>query len=111
MAYDELLAQQVREHLSGQPALHERKMFGGLSFMVDGHMVVSVSIGDADLLVRVDPHEGNRLLNHPGISRGVMGNGKTMAAGWLAVQVSELDSTCNIEQLLDLALAHREASG
>lgn len=51
MAYDEGLAQRVREIIDGRPAITERKMFGGLAFMADGHVFVGV-LGER-LMVRL----------------------------------------------------------
>ena len=42
MAYDENLAGRIRERMLGQPGLSERKMFGGLAFMLDGHMCFGI---------------------------------------------------------------------
>ena len=54
MAYDEALAARVRDELGGEPGVTERKMFGGLGFMVDGHMAVAAG-STGDLMVRADP--------------------------------------------------------
>jgi TfoX/Sxy family transcriptional regulator of competence genes len=51
VAYDEALAQRVREALSGEDGVTERKMFGGIAFMVGGNMALGVR--DADLMVRL----------------------------------------------------------
>jgi len=59
MAYDEDLAERIRE-IVGEP-LREMKMFGGLAFLVNGHMAVAVS-GKGGLLVRVDPDQSDRLV-------------------------------------------------
>src|SRR6185312_15187135 len=61
MAYDEELAARVRELVSDEPALAEKKMFGGLAFLVGGNMAVGVS-GQGGLLVRVDPEESDELV-------------------------------------------------
>jgi len=53
MAYDEGLSQRVREALADQPGVVEKRMFGGLVFMVNGHM--SVGVTHSDLMVRVGP--------------------------------------------------------
>ena len=53
MAYDEDLADRMREALSGQPGVDERRMFGGLAFMVNGNMACGI-VGD-ELMVRVGP--------------------------------------------------------
>ena len=54
MAYDEELAGRIRAELAGEPGLTERKMFGGLGFMLDGNMAVAAS-GQGGMMVRVDP--------------------------------------------------------
>ena len=54
MAYDELLADRIRDALSGEESLREQKMFGGLAFMVRDRMVVCVGTENRALLVRVD---------------------------------------------------------
>lgn len=51
MAYDENLAERVRHVLAGEPGLTERKMFGGLAFMLEGHMCCGI-VGD-DLMLRL----------------------------------------------------------
>lgn len=64
MAYDEGLAQRVRELLEDQPALEERKMFGGLAFMLQGNMACG-ALGDA-LIVRVGPEAHDEVMALPG---------------------------------------------
>ena len=61
MAYDETLAQRIRERLAGIPSLREVKMFGGLSFMVDGHIVAFAS-RSGDMMVCCPPEDEARLL-------------------------------------------------
>ena len=63
MAYDEAIADRIRDHLSGLPSLTERKMFGGLAFMVNGNMACG-PVGDA-LIVRVGPEAYDDALSHP----------------------------------------------
>ena len=81
MAYDEELAERVRGLLPSEP-VGEQAMFGGLAFLVGGHMALAVS-GQGGLMVRCDPAESDRLLAEPGASRMEM-RGKEMA-GWLRV--------------------------
>ncbi len=64
MAYDEDLAGRVRELISAEVGVTERPMFGGLAFLVDGHMAVAVS-GRGGLMVRVDPSQLARLCARP----------------------------------------------
>ena len=63
MAFDEALADRIREVLAAHEAVTERKMFGGIAFMVAGNMAVGV-IGD-DLMVRLDPADAERALDEP----------------------------------------------
>lgn len=63
MAFDEVLAERVRVALADAPELHERKMFGGIAFMVSGHMACGV-IGD-ELVVRLGEEGVERALHLP----------------------------------------------
>ena len=81
MAYDEGLATRVRDVLGGQPGLAERRMFGGLAFLVDGNMACGVR-GD-DLMVRVAAGTAEAMLAEPGARPSDMG-GRPMK-GWLLV--------------------------
>ncbi|WP_097651935.1 TfoX/Sxy family protein [Candidatus Chloroploca asiatica] len=63
MAFDDNLARRVREMLAEQPALRERKMFGGLAFMLAGNMCCAI-LGD-ELLVRVGPERYPEALAQP----------------------------------------------
>ena len=81
MAYDEELAERIRGLLPGVPVT-EQKMFGGLAFLVGGHMAVGVS-GQGGLMVRCDPADTERLVAEPGAGPFEM-RGKAMN-GWLRV--------------------------
>jgi len=63
MAFDETLAERVREALAGRADVGERRMFGGIAFMVAGNMAVGI-VGD-DLMVRLDPEDAERALAGP----------------------------------------------
>jgi TfoX/Sxy family transcriptional regulator of competence genes len=63
MAYDEALADRVRDALGAREGVAERKMFGGIAFMVGGNMAVGV-IGE-DLMVRLDPADAGKALGEP----------------------------------------------
>jgi TfoX/Sxy family transcriptional regulator of competence genes len=89
MAYDEDLAERIREALAGEPAVTEKKMFGGLAFLIGGHMAVSAS-GQGGLLLRVDPQRTAELMKDPHARRFEM-RGREMD-GWLRVDPSGLDS-------------------
>lgn len=81
MAYDEGLAYRIRELVDGQPGLVEKKMFGGLSFMVQGNMACGVI--KEDLVVRVGPESDEAALALPH-ARPFDFTGKPMA-GWIMV--------------------------
>ena len=81
MAYDEELAERIRGLLPDVPVT-EQKMFGGLSFLIGGHMSVAAS-GKGGLMLRCDPEDTERLVAEPGASRFEM-RGKEMD-GWLRV--------------------------
>lgn len=82
MAYDQDLADRVREQLAGAQAA-EKVMFGGLAFFVGGNLAVAAS-GRGGLLVRVDPAESDRLLGEPDVEPMQMGRRAPMK-GWLHV--------------------------
>jgi TfoX/Sxy family transcriptional regulator of competence genes len=82
MAYDEHLANRIRELLAGDEGVTEMAMFGGLAFLLGGNMAVAAS-GQGGLLVRVGPAEGERLLSSTHVSAMVM-RGREMK-GWLRV--------------------------
>lgn len=63
MAYDEALADRVRDALAPRADVTERKMFGGIAFMLGGNMAVGV-IGD-DLMVRLEPSDADKALAEP----------------------------------------------
>jgi TfoX/Sxy family transcriptional regulator of competence genes len=89
MAYEEKLAGRIRELVAGESALTEKKMFGGLAFLVDGNMAVAAS-GQGGLLVRVDPAESDSLVESSPARLMEMG-GRTMT-GWLRVDTEHVQT-------------------
>jgi len=87
MAYDEELAGRIRELVVGEPALTEKKMFGGLAFLVDGNMAVAAS-GQGGLLVRVDPAESDALVG--GSNARLMEMRGRQMPGWLRVDTDDV---------------------
>ena len=83
MAYDEDLATAIRALVSAERGLTERKMFGGLAFLIGGNMAVAAS-GQGGLLVRVDPDQSAALLADPSASLMEM-RGRAMP-GWIRVE-------------------------
>lgn len=85
MAYDEDLAERLREIVAGERGVTEKKMFGGLAFLINGHMSVSAS-GKGGLMLRVDPARTAELLARPKAEPFEM-RGKSMD-GWLRVDTA-----------------------
>jgi hypothetical protein len=89
MAYDQELADRIRRLIGGDPDLTEKKMFGGLAFLIGGHMAVAAS-GHGGAMVRVDPQDSAGLIATTPASMVVM-RGREMP-GWLRVGSGDLDS-------------------
>jgi TfoX/Sxy family transcriptional regulator of competence genes len=87
VAYDEELATRIRALVGGEAGVSEKKMFGGLAFLVGGNMAVAAS-GQGGLLVRVDPAASDELVATTGAELMEM-RGRTMQ-GWLRVPTDEL---------------------
>jgi TfoX/Sxy family transcriptional regulator of competence genes len=82
MAYDEHLADRVRELIAGERGVAEKRMFGGLAFFVDGNMSVCVS-GQGGLMVRVPREDTEKLLGRDHVEPMVMAGRETR--GWLRI--------------------------
>ena len=85
MAYDEDLADRIRALLPARAKVTEKKMFGGLAFLINGNMAVSAS-GQGGLLLRVDPAQTESLIDEPLVRRFEM-RGREMD-GWLRVDAA-----------------------
>ncbi|HEV2754386.1 MAG TPA: TfoX/Sxy family protein [Actinomycetota bacterium] len=87
MAYDEELAERIRDLVAGERGLAEKKMFGGLAFLVDGNMAVAAS-GQGGIMVRVDPGESEALVGKTNAYPMEM-RGRPMG-GWLRVDAEHV---------------------
>jgi TfoX/Sxy family transcriptional regulator of competence genes len=87
VAYDEDLAERIRDLLSGEADLTEQKMFGGLAFLLGGNMAVCAS-REGGILVRIDPAEREHLLASTAAFPMVMGG--RMMKGFLRVEGDDL---------------------
>ena len=83
MAYDEVLADRIRVVVQGEPGLTEKRMFGGLAFLIDGHLAASAS-SQGGMLLRVDPGQTESLVDEPDVGRFEM-RGRGPMNGWLRV--------------------------
>jgi hypothetical protein len=86
MAYDEDLADRIRQLIGGETGLSEKKMFGGLAFLINGNMSVSAS-GQGGLLLRADPAQSDALVKR-GAERAIM-RGRAMD-GWLRIDAAKV---------------------
>lgn len=103
MAYDEALAARIREHVAGEPVA-EKKMFGGLAFLIGGHMAVAAS-GKGGLMVRVEPSETDALLDEPGAEPFEMG-GRGGMKGWLRVSTDAVTDDESLARWVGRGLAY-----
>jgi TfoX/Sxy family transcriptional regulator of competence genes len=88
VAYDEQLADRVRDLIAAQGEVSEREMFGGIAFMVGGNMAVGVS--GEDLIVRLDRDEGEKALAERGVREFDL-TGRPMR-GWILVEPEQTSS-------------------
>lgn len=106
MAYDEDLANRIRELIAGETGVSEQRMFGGLSFLIDGNMSVAAS-GQGGLLVRVDPNNADELINAPHVAPMVM-RGREMR-GWLRVDAEAVRSDRQLEEWVSRGVAYAQS--
>jgi TfoX/Sxy family transcriptional regulator of competence genes len=103
MAYDEQLAEEVRERLAAVDGeVTEKRMFGGLGFMVDGNLTVAAS-RRGGLLVRTDPADAEEVESQPGVEP-MESRGRRMP-GWAFVAADALDSEAAVDAWITRALA------
>jgi len=100
MAYDENLAERIRELIGSEPGLSERKMFGGLTFLINGHMTIAAS-GQGGLLVRTDPVKTNELESMPEAEVMVM-RGRPMP-GWLRISSENVSEDDDLKKWVEIS--------
>ena len=103
MAYDIDLANRIRGCLGAEDGLTERKMFGGLAFLVNGNMAVSAS-SQGGLLLRVEPKQTDELATrahaHPYVMRGREMN------GWLRVDPAGIKAQRDLARWVAVSMAY-----
>ncbi|HEV3279992.1 MAG TPA: TfoX/Sxy family protein [Acidimicrobiales bacterium] len=102
MAYDEDIADRIREVIGTERGLTEKKMFGGLAFLIGGNMAVAAS-GQGGVLVRVDPEQSDRLVDSTDATTAVM-RGRPMQ-GWLRVAPEHLRTKRQLNRWVGLGVA------
>jgi TfoX/Sxy family transcriptional regulator of competence genes len=103
VAYDEKLAARIRELVAEESGLTEKKMFGGLAFLIGGNMAIAAS-GQGGALVRVDPEESDTLVEKTNATVMVM-RGRPMQ-GWLRVDTKDLRTKSQLAKWVDLGTAY-----
>jgi TfoX/Sxy family transcriptional regulator of competence genes len=106
MAFDDDLANRLRELISGQPDVTEQRMFGGLAFLIAGNMSVAAS-GQGGLLVRVEPDETESLLAKPH-ARPMEMRGREMK-GWVRVDAEGVRTKRQLEPWVKRGVAFARA--
>jgi TfoX/Sxy family transcriptional regulator of competence genes len=103
MAYDEVLADRIRELVAGESDLTEKKMFGGLAFLIGGNMAVAAS-GQGGVMVRVDPAQSETLVATTNARLFEM-RGRQMP-GWLRVDVEHLRTKRQLAKWVELGTTY-----
>jgi TfoX/Sxy family transcriptional regulator of competence genes len=103
MAYDEELAHRIRTELGARPDLTEKKMFGGLAFLIGGNMAVAAS-GQGGILVRVDPAESDELVATTPAELMEM-RGRQMA-GWLRLDAPDVSGDADLAAWVERGAAY-----
>jgi len=103
MAYDEDLADRIRELTAGERGLTEKKMFGGLGFLAGGNMAVAAS-GQGGVLVRVDPEESDTLVAKT-TARPMVMRGREMR-GWLRVDTADVRTKRQLAKWVELGVTY-----
>ncbi|PZS18602.1 MAG: RNA methyltransferase [Pseudonocardiales bacterium] len=106
MAYDEELANRLRETVQGAQGLTEKRMFGGLAFLINGNMAVSAS-SKGGLLLRVDPAETDALITEPHAERFRM-RGREMD-GWLRIDAQAIDTDDEFERWVSRGVTYAQS--
>ena len=101
MAFDEELADRIRAAVEGEAGLSEKRMFGGLAFLINGHMAVSAS-SQGGLLLRVDPARTDELVKAPAAERFEM-RGREMN-GWLRIDAGGVETESELEHWVEMGV-------
>ena len=103
MAYDEDLVDRIRELIGGESSLSEKKMFGGLAFLIGGNMAIAAS-RQGGVLVRVYPDECDDLVKSTNARVAVM-QGRPMP-GWVRVETEHLRTKRQLAKWVDLGTTY-----
>ncbi len=103
MAYDEQLADRIRELIAGERRVTEQRMFGGLAFLIGGNMAIAAS-GQGGVLVRVDSEKADGLVDRTAATAAVM-RGRPMR-GWLRVAPEHVRTKRQLKKWVELGATY-----
>jgi TfoX/Sxy family transcriptional regulator of competence genes len=103
VAYDEELADRIRELIGSDPELTEKKMFGGLAFLIGGNMAVAAS-GQGGVLVRVDPAQSDTLVATT--NARLMEMRERQMQGWLRVDTEDVRTRPQLARWVELGTTY-----
>ena len=106
MAYDEQLADRIRAHVEHEKGLTEKRMFGGLAFLINGRMAVAAG-STGDVMLRVDPKDTERLLQLPNASPVEM-RGREMV-GWLNLDANLISSEDEMAEWIQRGVSYAKS--
>jgi TfoX/Sxy family transcriptional regulator of competence genes len=108
MPYNSELADKVRLALAQKKGVQEKKMFGGIAFMIDG--VMGIGVDKDDLIIRCEKDETDALLEKKGVRVFDLSGGRPMK-GWLLVGPEATATARGLKQWIDFALERAESGG
>jgi TfoX/Sxy family transcriptional regulator of competence genes len=103
VAYDEALADRIRDLVAGESDLTEQRMFGGLAFLIAGNMAVAAS-GQGGVLVRVDPEQADALI--AATNARLMEMGGRRMRGWLRVDPEDVRTKRELAKWVELGTTY-----
>lgn len=106
MAYDEELANRIRESMAAEPNVEEKRMFGGLAFLVGGHLAVAAS-GSGGLMVRVPAADTATLLERDHVDPMIMAGRHTR--GWVRVTDDGVRTTRQSQSWVSKGVAYAKS--
>jgi TfoX/Sxy family transcriptional regulator of competence genes len=106
MAYDPDLADRIRELIAAERGVDEKRMFGGLAFLLNGNMSVAAS-RDGGLMVRVPPDETEKLLEREHVEPMVMAGRQTR--GWLRVSADGVRTKRQLQSWVSRGVAYAKS--
>lgn len=105
MAYDEVLAERIEEHIGDHPAVTSKKMFGGVAYMFQGNMAVGVH--KDSLMIRFEKEAHDSVMAEPGVAEFDM-TGKRMR-GWAVVDAEAVADDDTLASWIDRSIEYAES--